>query len=100
VKRPTIVVGETSSGKTATMKHFIRNLQSEYYVNIVITIVERGGGDRKTTFVKRAPQFQFSGFKKKPGRYKFREVLLNMKKKKELCVKKHHDVMIQCILVP
>lgn len=34
VKRPTIIVGEMSSGKTATMKCFIRNLEPKNYVNI------------------------------------------------------------------
>lgn len=36
VKRPTIIVGEMSSGKTALMKYFIRNLESKYYVSRII----------------------------------------------------------------
>lgn len=36
VKRPTIIVGGMSSGKTVAIKHFMRSLESKYYVNIIV----------------------------------------------------------------
>ncbi|VVC32081.1 Dynein heavy chain, domain-2,Dynein heavy chain domain,Dynein heavy chain, domain-1,Dynein heavy chain, P- [Cinara cedri] len=41
VKRPTIIVGKMSSGKTAIMKYFMRNLEAKYYIKMAFNFSAR-----------------------------------------------------------